>query len=238
MDAVHVGILTTRLCHISQTDRAMILSEIETDDLPIVVPAVAEDETAAKPEPTGQSDRRVIIELQNLSKSYTEGVDKRIVLDELNRVFYAGEFVCLLGKSGSGKSTLLNLISGIDAPSAGDVIVFDDAGSVVINRLNEHKRTLFRRRNIGIVFQFFNLIPTLTVMENVTLPMELAGSTNQREHAVYIARSRWACQSIGHLSRQAQRRRTAARGHCSRTGPRSVAHSGRRTDRQFGRRYG
>jgi putative ABC transport system ATP-binding protein len=110
-----------------------------------------------------------IIQLQNLTKSYTEGKQNRIILDNINETFNAGEFILLLGHSGSGKSTLLNLISGIDAPDEGDILVND----VVINRLNEHQRTLFRREHIGFIFQFFNLIPTLTVFENVTLALQL-----------------------------------------------------------------
>lgn len=87
------------------------------------------------------------------------------------------EFVVILGKSGSGKSTLLNLISGIDLPSQGDVII----DSTCINRLSEHERTLFRRHHIGFVFQFFNLIPTLTVEENLLLPLELKGGVTNKE---------------------------------------------------------
>src|SRR3954454_14211301 len=103
----------------------------------------------------------VLIRLEHLSQTYAEAGQARIVLDELNREFYTGEFVCLLGKSGSGKSTLLNLISGIDAPSSGDVTIYDGARPVILTALSEHARTLFRRNHIGIVFQFFNLIPTL-----------------------------------------------------------------------------
>lgn len=121
------------------------------------------------------ADKPVIIRLEALSKTYQEAGRSRSILDELNREFYTGEFVCLLGKSGSGKSTLLNLISGIDAPSSGHVVIGYDSQAIKITALSEHQRTLFRRQHIGIVFQFFNLIPTLTVLENVTLPLELAG---------------------------------------------------------------
>ena len=126
-------------------------------------------------------NKPVLIELEQLSKSYQEGGQTRTVLNELNCEFYTGEFVCLLGRSGSGKSTLINLISGIDAPSHGNVLIHnpgesDRNATTSITTLNEHQRTLFRRQNIGIVFQFFNLIPTLTVLENVTLPLELAQS--------------------------------------------------------------
>jgi putative ABC transport system ATP-binding protein len=102
-------------------------------------------------------------------------------LADINATFNAGEFILLLGSSGSGKSTLLNLISGIDAPDEGDIVVRD----VTINRLSERERTLFRREHIGFIFQFFNLIPTLTVFENVTLAMQLNGGvTKAREKEV------------------------------------------------------
>ena len=123
-----------------------------------------------------------LVRLDRLSKVYSEAGQNRIVLNQLSQEFYEGEFVCLLGKSGSGKSTLLNLISGIDAPSSGHVFIREGEQEIDLTRLNEHQRTLFRRRHIGIVFQFFNLIPTLTVLENVTLPLELTRrSESQRE---------------------------------------------------------
>ncbi|MFW6070598.1 MAG: ABC transporter ATP-binding protein [bacterium] len=113
--------------------------------------------------------------LENLHKTFAEGRKERVVLDGVTASFGRGEFVVLLGKSGSGKSTLLNLISGIETPSAGDVYVAGRA----ITQLDERRRTLFRRDHIGFVFQFFNLIPTLTVLENVTLPRELAGGSRR-----------------------------------------------------------
>ena len=128
--------------------------------------------------------RQPILGLEQLSKSYWEAGAERVVLDQIDREFFAGEFVCLLGKSGSGKSTLLNLISGIDAPTGGDVVIVENGHEAAINRLDERQRTLFRRRNLGIVFQFFNLIPTLTVGENVALPLELAGASGNVQQAV------------------------------------------------------
>jgi len=113
-----------------------------------------------------------IVRLHNLTKTYAEGGKRRTIFDQINLTLYRGEFILLLGQSGSGKSTLLNLISGIDAPDGGDVFVND----VAINRLSERERTLFRREHIGFVFQFFNLIPTLTVFENITLALQLKGS--------------------------------------------------------------
>jgi len=112
-----------------------------------------------------------MIQIDQLSKFFDEGGRQRLVLHEVSASVAEGEFVALLGRSGSGKSTLLNLISGIEKPDGGDVQI----NGVTITRLRERERTLFRRDHIGFVFQFFNLIPTLTVLENVTLPQELAG---------------------------------------------------------------
>jgi putative ABC transport system ATP-binding protein len=133
--------------------------------------------TARPPTPIVRNgaEKETLIRLEGLTKAYSEAGQSHTVLDELNREFYTGEFVCLLGRSGSGKSTLLNLISGIDAPSAGHVHIVQAGQPTTITALSEQARTLFRRRHIGIIFQFFNLIPTLTVLENVTLPLELNG---------------------------------------------------------------
>lgn len=142
-----------------------------------------------QPSPNGQHkiERPTLIQLKQLSKSFDEGGTIRTVLDELTCEFKEGEFVCLLGRSGSGKSTLINLIAGLDAPSNGEVVINHAGESVSITHLSERKRTLFRRNNIGIVFQFFNLVPTLTVLENVTLPMELAGADNDyKERAIAL----------------------------------------------------
>lgn len=122
-----------------------------------------------------------LIQLENLSKSYLEGSQLRIVLQGANAIIQQGEFVAILGKSGSGKSTLLNLISGIDLVDSGKIYL----NGQELTSLNEKDRTLFRRQNIGFIFQFFNLIPTLNVIENVILPGELNGmpSSNARLHA-------------------------------------------------------
>ena len=112
-----------------------------------------------------------LVAVTDLQKCYREGDQDRVVLDHLSLTIQPGEFVVLLGHSGSGKSTLLNLVSGIDRPSAGSVTI----NGVAITALDERSRTLFRRDHIGFIFQFFNLIPTLSVLENVTLPYELAG---------------------------------------------------------------
>ena len=109
------------------------------------------------------------LRFHDLSKSYYEGDVHRIVLQNAHAEFQPGEITAILGKSGSGKSTLLNLISGIDEPDSGQIWVDRQE----LSALSERDRTFFRRAHIGFVFQFYNLIPTLTVGENVSLPLEL-----------------------------------------------------------------
>ena len=118
------------------------------------------------------------LRFQDLTKSYYEGEVRRVVLQNAHAEFQPGEITAILGKSGSGKSTLLNLISGIDAPDSGQVWVDGQE----LTALSERDRTLFRRARIGFVFQFFNLIPTLTVGENVSLPLELNRIPRQQAH--------------------------------------------------------
>lgn len=122
------------------------------------------------------------LRLERVSKAFKEGGKTRSILENATISLYHGEFVVLLGKSGSGKSTLLNLVSGIEMPTSGRVFI----GGTSITELSEKDRTLFRRDHIGFIFQFFNLIPTLTVMENVTLPLELAGVPGSAARAAAI----------------------------------------------------
>lgn len=112
-----------------------------------------------------------VIHIEHLSKVYERGEEIRIVLDDLSVEFPFGQFTSVRGRSGSGKSTLLNLIAGIDEPTAGQIVIGDHR----ISQMSPRQRAYFRRDNIGFVFQFFNLIPTLTVLENVSLPSELSG---------------------------------------------------------------
>jgi putative ABC transport system ATP-binding protein len=122
-----------------------------------------------------------MIQVDNLTRIYQTGSNRQVVFDALTFEVEKGETVALLGASGSGKTTLLNLISGIDTPDAGQVLI----DGVDVHALGEPQRTLLRRRQIGFVFQFFNLIPTLTAGENVALPLELLGSDDRaaRERA-------------------------------------------------------
>ena len=115
-----------------------------------------------------------IIEFRKLSKTYYEAGRGHPVFRQVDASIMQGEFVVLIGKSGSGKSTLLNLISGIDSADEGDILVRDSS----LSSMNENQRTLFRRKQVGFVFQNYNLIPTLSVRDNLLLPLELTGQSN------------------------------------------------------------
>ena len=123
--------------------------------------------------------KKPAIEISKLCKVYLESGQQHVIFKDLSLSVTAGEFIVLLGRSGSGKSTLLNLISGLDQPSKGDIRVND----INLCVLSERQRTLFRRHHIGFVFQAYNLIPTLTVAENLLLPLELINpiSDNDRD---------------------------------------------------------
>jgi putative ABC transport system ATP-binding protein len=119
------------------------------------------------------------IALVDVCKSYLEGGQTHAVLANACAQITGGERIAILGPSGSGKSTLLNLVSAIDLPDSGKVLI----DGVDIGALSERDRTLFRRERIGFVFQFLNLLPTLTVLENLLLPLELIGSSDGEDRA-------------------------------------------------------
>jgi ABC-type lipoprotein export system ATPase subunit len=118
-----------------------------------------------------------LIQLEALTRVYPTPAGPVTVLQDVNVNIASGQLAAITGKSGSGKSTLLNLLTGIDRPTSGHVVI----GGEAIHDLNEDQRAAWRGRNLGIVFQFFQLIPTLTVLENVLLPMELSGSIPARQ---------------------------------------------------------
>jgi putative ABC transport system ATP-binding protein len=138
-------------------------------------------------------ENHYFLRLDNLTKNYQEGSQTRYVLSEACADFNLGEFVAIVGKSGTGKSTLLNLISGIDLADSGSIYIQGQN----LNSLDDHQRTLFRRQNIGFVFQFFNLISTLSVIENVTLPLELNGTPG----AIAKRRAEPLLEAVGLLDR-------------------------------------
>lgn len=121
-----------------------------------------------------------ILRINQLHKSYRNGPDRLPILQDLQLDMHAGEILMLLGPSGSGKSTLLNLIAGIDTPDSGNI----DINGTRVSDLSEHQRTLFRRQHIGTIYQFFNLIPTLTVLENILLPLQLNGRMHDSAQAL------------------------------------------------------
>lgn len=118
-----------------------------------------------------------LIELRNIIKTYETAAGKFTVLKGVDLQVDRGEFVAVIGKSGSGKSTLINMVTGIDRPTSGDVLV----GDTMVNRLSESDMAVWRGKNLGIIFQFFQLLPTLSLVENVMLPMDFAGMYSTRE---------------------------------------------------------
>jgi ABC-type lipoprotein export system ATPase subunit len=118
-----------------------------------------------------------LIELQQVVKTYETTAGDFTALKDINLQVDSGEFVAVIGKSGSGKSTLINMITGIDRPTSGQVLVGDTA----VHTLSEGKMAEWRGRNIGVIFQFFQLLPTLTVIENVMLPMDFCHMYSMRE---------------------------------------------------------
>ena len=129
------------------------------------------------------------VELRRITKAYREAEAERAVLRDVSLTIARGEIVVVVGRSGSGKSTLLNVLAGIDRPTSGSVIV----DGTDLTALDEQARTRFRRQHIGFVFQFFNLIPLLTVEENLLLPLEL----NNRADAKGTARVRELLERVG-----------------------------------------
>jgi ABC-type lipoprotein export system ATPase subunit len=134
----------------------------------------------SKPNNTGEKSATTthpMIHLQEVNKSYKTAVGDYPALKNIDLQINAGEFVSIIGKSGSGKSTLLNMITGIDRPNNGQVYVNDTA----VHELSENKMARWRGKNLGIVFQFFQLLPTISVIENIMLPMDFCRTYPMRE---------------------------------------------------------
>lgn len=123
-----------------------------------------------------------ILKVENLTKTYGSGETLVHAVDDVSFSVEKGEFVAIVGASGSGKSTLLHLIGGVDRPTSGKIFV--DGND--ISKMNDDKLAVFRRRQVGIVYQFYNLIPILTVEENITLPCDLDGRGVDRERLEMI----------------------------------------------------
>jgi putative ABC transport system ATP-binding protein len=124
-----------------------------------------------------------LIRMRNIRKIYKTGAGEFVALEDINLDFYPGEFIGVVGKSGSGKSTLANMITGIDHPSGGSIVIADHQ----INGKNESEMSIWRGNNLGIVFQFYQLLPTLSLLENVMLPMDFCNhyEVTEREERAY-----------------------------------------------------
>lgn len=118
-----------------------------------------------------------ILKVENLTKTYGKGLNKVVALDNVSFTVNKGEFVAIIGASGSGKSTLMHLIGGVDKPTSGKVYI----DGVDIYNMNSDALCIFRRRQIGLIYQFYNLIPILNVLENITLPSSLDNKEVSKE---------------------------------------------------------
>ena len=118
-----------------------------------------------------------LIDLQDVVKTYQTGAGDLTVLKDITLQVEPGEFISVVGPSGSGKSTLLNMITGVDRPSGGKVFI----GGQAVHRLGENQLARWRGQNVGVIFQFFQLLPTLTILENVMLPMDFCHVWKPRE---------------------------------------------------------
>jgi putative ABC transport system ATP-binding protein len=123
-----------------------------------------------------------ILDLQNVSKTYQSGSRKLTVLDQVTFSIQAGETIAIVGPSGSGKTTLLGLCAGLDSSSTGSVVLNGES----LEKLNEDQRAAVRSRDVGFIFQNFQLLPTLTALENVMVPLELKKRTNAKEKAMEL----------------------------------------------------
>ena len=134
---------------------------------------------------TEKNGKDPLIIVKDVKKSFPVGDGKVTILKGISFEIGTGEFVSIVGPSGNGKSTLLNMMTGIDRPTSGDVFVSGED----LNRLSENRLALWRRHNVGIIFQFFQMLPPLTLVENIILPMDLANKYSRKERherAMYL----------------------------------------------------
>lgn len=139
-----------------------------------------------------------ILKVENLVKTYGEGDNIVNAVDNISLSVNKGEFVAIVGASGSGKSTLLHLLGGVDRPTSGKIYIDGNE----INNMNNDKLAIFRRRQIGIVYQFYNLIPILTVEENISLPCDLDGNRPDKERMDLILKSFGLFERKNHLQNE------------------------------------
>ena len=138
------------------------------------------------------------LRVEHLSKYYGEGDNRITALDDVSFSIHQGEFVAVVGPSGSGKSTLLHLLGGVDQPSEGRVIINGND----ISAMNESQLAIYRSRQIGLIYQFYNLIPILNVKENITLPLELDGRQPDQEYLSSLVHALGLQDRLNHLPNQ------------------------------------
>lgn len=139
-----------------------------------------------------------ILEVTNLSKTYGTGETQVKALDNVSFSVEQGEFVAIIGPSGSGKSTLLHILGGVDVPTSGSVVI----NGVDVSNLDETALAIFRRRQIGLIYQFYNLIPILTVKENLTLPLLLDGRKPDERVVDDLLKTLGLTERVNHLPNQ------------------------------------
>lgn len=139
-----------------------------------------------------------VLEVKNLCKTYGKGETEVKALNNVSFSVDKGEFVAIIGPSGSGKSTLLHILGGVDVPTSGSVIINGED----ISKLNETALAIFRRRQIGLIYQFYNLIPILTVEENLTLPLRLDGRKPDERQTEYLVKTLGLENRLDHLPNQ------------------------------------
>lgn len=139
-----------------------------------------------------------ILKVENLVKKYGQGENEVVAVNDMSFSVEQGEFVAIVGSSGSGKSTLLHLLGGVDRPNSGKVYIQGED----IYKLNTEKLAIFRRRQVGLVYQFYNLIPTLDVEENITLPCELDGKKVDKERLAQLLKELGMEKRAKHLPNQ------------------------------------
>ncbi len=139
-----------------------------------------------------------VLRVEHLCKTYGEGATQVRALDDISFSIEQGDFVAIIGPSGSGKSTLLHILGGVDRPTSGKVYI----NQTDIYQLNENNLAIFRRRQIGLIYQFYNLIPVLNVEENITLPILLDGRKIDRQQLGEITETLGLSQRMNHLPNQ------------------------------------
>ena len=134
-------------------------------------------------------EEKPIISIKHVRKVYRMGEERIVALDDISLDIFKGEIVCFLGKSGSGKSTFLNMVAGLEKPTKGEILF----GNIHIEKLSEEQVTLFRQKNIGFIFQAYNLLPMLTALENVEYPLVLRGMNRKKREK----RAKLALEEVG-----------------------------------------